>query len=241
MIEASAMRSGLTKKAGIALMIGAVISMFRVLPIVLSNGVTGDNFPPESVDEIVFFSQLQGWHVSHVLLLVLLPLLVFGVAVLARDVAGSGQASAGLMALIGTSFSTMLFFVATVLDGFVLPVVTDGVAVGGAISDSSAAGLATFTHETASIFGGTASALLLITATFIGIGLARGLESPKLGAIGIGIGVISTIGYLSGILDLNISDGFDRVGPVLMAMFVYLFAVGVATLRRGASGHRSLV
>ena len=40
-------------KAGIALLLGALISIFRVLPIVLSDGVTGDNFPPESLDDVI--------------------------------------------------------------------------------------------------------------------------------------------------------------------------------------------
>lgn len=226
------MTNDLTKKAGVALILGAVVSISRVLPIVLSDGVTGDNFPPESLKEVVFFSLLQGWHVSHALILVLIPLLVFGVGVFARDAAAKYQASAGLMALIGTTFSMILFAVATVLDGFVLPAVTDDIVVAEAAGNAHGEALALFTHEAASIFGGTASAVLLITALFIGIALMRGFGARWLGGIGIVLGVLSALGYLTGFLNLNISDGFGRVGPLLMGSFFYLLAVGIVMLRQ---------
>ncbi|MEM7126768.1 MAG: hypothetical protein AAF702_10610 [Chloroflexota bacterium] len=229
------MTNELTKKAGIALILGALISIFRVLPIVLSDGVTGDNFPPESLEDVVFFSQLQGWHISHVLILVLIPLLIFGVAVFARDAAENGQASAGIMALIGLTLSMVLFSVATVLDGFVLPAVTADIGEAALTGDSHSGALALFTHEAASIFGGTASALLLITALFIGIALLHGLGAQWLGGLGVVLGILSTLGYLIGVLNLNISDGFSRVGPLLMLIFFYLLAVGIAMVRRGST------
>ena len=226
------MTNNLTQKAGIALVLGAVISIFRVLPIVLSNGVTGDNFPPESLEDVIFFSQLQGWHISHVLILVLIPLLIFGTGILARDAAAKNQASAGLMALIGTTLSMILFSVATVLDGFVLPAVTRDIGAAGGAGEAQTGTLALFTHEAASIFGGTASAFLLITALFIGIALMRGFNAQWLGGLGIALGALSALGYLTGFLNLNISDGFTRVGPLLMLSFFYLLAVGIAMLRQ---------
>ena len=226
------MEKDLTRKAGIALVLGAIISIFRVLPIVLVEGATRDNFPPETLDEIMLFSQTQGWHISHVLILVLVPLLVFGTGVFARDSAQKGQASAGIMALIGTTFSMILFSVATVLDGFVLPAVVGHTSVSELAGDTHYGILTLFTHEVASIFGGTASAVLLITAFFFGIALLRGFENRWLGIAGMILGALSLVGYLTRILELNISESFGRVGPLLMLMFFYLLAIGIVTLKR---------
>ena len=226
------MEKDLTRKAGIALIIGAIISIFRVLPIVLVEGATSDNFPPETVEEIMLFSQTQGWHISHVLILIVVPLLVFGAGVFARDSSEKGQASAGFMALIGTTFSMILFSVATVLDGFALPAVAGHISASELTGDSQYGTLTLFTHEVASIFGGTASAILLITALFFGIALLRGFENRGLGIAGIALGLLSSIGYLTGILALNISNSFELVGPLLMLMFFYLLAIGITTIKR---------
>ncbi len=228
------MEKDLTRKAGIALILGAIISIFRVLPIVLAEGATRDNFPPETLDEIMLFSQTQGWHISHVLILVVVPLLVFGAGVFARDSVQKGQASAGMMAFIGTGFSMILFSVATVLDGFALPAVVQHISTAESASDTYGT-LTLFTHEVASIFGGTASAILLITALFFGIALLRGFENRWLGIAGIILSGLSAIGYLTRILELNISDSFGRVGPLLMLMFLYLLAVGIVTLKRSVA------
>lgn len=225
------MTENMNKKAGIALIAGAVISILRVVPIVASDGVTRDNFPPETVEDIVFFAQLQGWHISHVLIFVLIPLFLFGISGLASEAARSGQQSAGRMAAIGTSISMGLFAIATVLDGFVLPALAEEIEQNNLSPDSHTAALTLFTHETASIFGGVASGFLLITALFIGIALLKGLEVRPLGIIGVVIGLTSTIGYLTGLLAVNISDDFGRVGPLLMIMFIYLLAVGAQLTR----------
>ena len=216
-------------KAGIALLLGALISIFRVLPIVLSDGVSGDNFPPESLDDVIFFSRLDGWHVSHVLFLVLLPLLGFGVVHLARTAAAGGAESASLMGTIVFGFSLIAYAVAIIFDGFVLPHVAEHPAA--SVPDSPQAALVLFTHEAASIVGGTASALMLVSVLFLGLAQRRGAGQRTLGAVGIVIGGVAGLGYLTGVLDLNISDGFNRVGPLLMATFVYLAATGVALIR----------
>ena len=225
------MENDLTRKAGIALILDAIISIFRVLPIALAEGATRKNFPPETLDEIMLFSQTQGWHISHVLILVLVPLLVFGTGAFAHDSAQKGQASAGMMAFIGTTFSMILFSVATVLDGFALPAVVRHISASELASDTYGV-LTLYTHEVASIFGGTASAILLITALFFGVALLRGFENRWLGSAGIILGALSSVGYLTRILELNISDSFGRVGPLLMLMFFYLLAIGIVMLRQ---------
>ena len=223
------MKRTMQHKAGIALLAGAVISVLRVLPIALADGVGSDRFPPESLEDIVYFSQLSSWHISHVLFLVLLPLLGFGVVQLARDAARNGAGSASLMATTVFSLSLISYLVAIIFDGFVLPHVAEHP---DALTDGSPeAALVLFTHEAASIVGGTASALMLVAALFIGIAQLTGLGHRRLGLMGIAIGAISSIGYLTGLLDLNISNGFNRVGPLLMATFVYLGATGIRMIR----------
>lgn len=218
------MNRTMQQKAGIALLAGALISIFRVLPIVLSDGVSGDNFPPESLHDVVFFSQLTGWHVSHVLFLVLVPLLGFGIAQHARDTAKRGPESASLMTIIVFSLSLIAFTIAIIFDGFVLPHVAEH--PDAATAGTPEAALVLFTHEAASIVGGTASALMLIATLFIGITQLHGSPHRRLGTAGIAIGAISALGYVAGLLDLNISDGFARVSPLL-----YLAATGIAMIR----------
>lgn len=225
------MNRTMQQKAGIALLLGALLSIFRVLPIVLSDGVTGDNFPPESVDDIIFFARKTGWYVSHVLFLALLPLLGFGMTQHSRVAGRGGSESASLMGLIVFGFSLITFSVAVFLDGFVLPHVAENPKA--ATAGSPEAALVLFTHETASIAGGTASALLLVAMLFIGLSQFQGLNQRRLGIAGIAIGLLSALGYLTGFLDLNISEGFNRVSPLLMASFIYLAVTGIGMIRPG--------
>ena len=227
------MKRTMQQKAGIALFSGAVLSILRVLPIALADGVGSDRFPPESLEDIVYFSQLGAWPFSHVLFLVLLPLLGFGIVQLTRDAARNGAESASLMATIVFSLSLITYSVAIIFDGFVLPHVAQH--PDALRADSPEAALVLFTHEAATIVGGTASALMLVATLFVGIAQRAGLDHQRLGTVGVAIGVVASIGYLTGFLDLNISDGFNRVGPLLMATFLYLATTGIHMIRSAHS------
>ena len=57
------------------------------------------------------------------------------------------------------------------------------------------------------------------------------MGNRTLGYAGIALGGLSLIGFATGFLDIIITDGIGRVGPLSLLMFVYLIAVGYALVR----------
>lgn len=221
----------INRKAGLALILGALLNITRIIPIILSDKVTLDNFPPHGLQDTMLFSQLSGWSISHIMALVSAPLLVFGMAVLASNARERDQFGPALMAFIGVSISMMLYLIAAVTDGFVLPQLVNNLSPAFETVPTQAGLLVETVHLFATTLAGVGAATVLITAFFLGITLLRGFGAKIGGGFGILLGIICLIGYATGFLNLNITSGLKYVGPLTIAMFAYLIATGVLLMR----------
>lgn len=218
-------------KGGTALIAGSLINILRVVPVFLSEGVSPDTFPPHDVDQIIFAAQLEAWTSSHAMALFGTVLLMFGVAVFARNAADRSGAAPGLMAQVGVTMSMGLLSLALISDGVVLPTLIDRLSDGGLAGITDNSGLIIYAHLIATTIGGLAATILLISGIFLGITLRSAYRANVLGWIGIAIGGLSLTGYLSGILSLNITATLHLTGPLTLLMFLYLSAIGVTLLR----------
>lgn len=223
--------SSLTKKAGVALIFGSLINILRVVPIFLSEGVTSDNFPPHTAEDIVFTAQLPLWTSTHAMALVGSILIIFGIAVFARAAQERGQAAPSLMAQIGVTFSMFLLSLGLVSDGLILPMVIEKLTQMDGVIFAENGALIQYAHIFATSFGGVAATILLLSGIFLGITLVRAFEAKIFGAIGIAIGALSLVGYVTGILSLNITSTLHFTGPLTILMLIYLGAIGVMLLR----------
>lgn len=221
----------LTRKAGFALILGSLINILRVIPVFLSDGVSAESFPPHSVEDIIFAAQLPVWTITHAMTLWGAILLIFGIAVFARNASSHDQAASGLMAQVSVTLSMVLLSIALISDGLVLPAIIERLTLFGNTGVADNGGLIIYAHLIATSLGGFAATILLISGVFLGITLIRAFKAKILGMFGIAIGGLSLIGYLTGILDLNITATLHITGPLTLLMFLYLITIGVLLLR----------
>lgn len=225
----------LVRNAGLALIVGGLFVILRVVPMRLSDGVTSDNFPPSTVEDIVLFAQLPVWEALHALGIVAVILLIFGVTVLSRLAQAYGQTGPGMMAQTSITVSLLLFAVALVSDGLVLPTIIQKLAHVGQNGVSENAVLVEYVHLFATSLGGYSAAALLFSAIFLGVTLNRAFGAKKLGAFGVIIGITSMLGYATGLIGLDLSASFMIVGPLTMFMFLYLVVIGAMLLQESKS------
>lgn len=221
----------LTRKGGIALILGSLINLLRVVPIFLSDGVSSENFPPQTAEDIAFAAQLPLWTITHVLALFGVVLMILGVTAFARAAEVRGETEPGLMAQIGVTLSMILLTLGLVSDGIILPLLIEKLTNDGGVDLVTHGPLIEYAHLFATSFGGIAATILLISATFIGITLLRAFDGRILGGLGIAIGSVSLLGYITGVLSLNITPSLHLTGPLTVLMFLYLIAVGAYLLR----------
>jgi hypothetical protein len=221
----------LTRKGGIALILGGLLNILRAIPIAMSDGVTADNFPPHTVADIMLFSQFAVWRGSHMVALIAAILLIFGVSALTKAATARGQAAPALMTQVALSFSMVLFMVAFTSDGLVLSFTVEKLQSLGPDVVASSHALIEYIHIVALSFAGVSAAVMLGASIFLGITLIRAFDARRLGGFGIGLGAISMLGYITGILSLNFTKTIQFVGPLAMLMFLYLALIGVQMLR----------
>lgn len=221
----------LARKGGVALILGGLLNILRAIPIALSEGVTVDNFPPHTVEDIMLFSQFPVWRGSHMLALVAAILLIFGVSVLTKAATTRGQAAPALMTQVALSFSMVLFMVAFTSDGLVLSFTVEKLQSLGPDVVASSHALIEYIHIVALSFAGVSAAVMLGASIFLGITLIRAFEARLLGGFGVALGTVSMLGYFTGILSLNFTQTIQFVGPLAMLTFLYFAVLGVQMLR----------
>ena len=76
--EQDELRARAAKRGGAALVAGAMLNFLRMIPLAVSDGFSTDELPSENFAEAATAATLRGWHASHVMAPISLPLLMFG-------------------------------------------------------------------------------------------------------------------------------------------------------------------
>lgn len=219
----------LNKIVGLGLIIGTILQITRMIPIILSNGVTLlQNFPPHNTEDSVFVSTTVGWLPSHLMVFLATPFLLVGFYGLFKVIKNTSEKSKfGYFGVVILLFGLILYTIGAVIDGLTLTDVSKHYLALEGDSKNQLDAIVYFTHRLAVSFGGTAFAHLLIGTGVLGLGLMHTKYFKTFGIVALLIGIISLLGYLFGVLDLLINTNFLLTGGLTIMMFVFYLVLGL--------------
>ncbi len=230
-IKISEMKN-LTKIGGVALITGAILQITRMIPIAMSDGIKMmENFPPHNLEDTLFAAQATGWHISHMMVFIASPLLFFGFYEAYKLSKVNSTNNIGLLGLIGLAIGIILYTIGACIDGLTLAELSHRVSVATGSEKDILGQTAIVIHELAISFGGPAFAFLLISTGFLGLSFLNLNGFKLISYIAIAIGVISTLGYLLGVLDIMVTDSFIITGGLTMFMFFFYLGLGIKMLK----------
>ncbi len=224
------------KYAAAALFIGTALNMTRMAPIFLSERFSFAEFPPAGPEQAAAAALLGGWYPSHVMAMLSVPFLVYGLHGAYRHASGQRDniaTSVIRLGFVGFATALSLYMVAAVLDGVALTSAAEHYDATSGSQQELAGALVMLIHETAIGFGGHFMAASIISVGVFGTGLLMSGRASGLAKAGAAGGAIGVAGLVSGVLDLSFQQRFPLLGGVMGAVMVWWIALGVATLRRG--------
>lgn len=208
-------------------MIGAILQIIRMMPIAMSDGITMlENFPPHNLVDTVFAAQLTGWYVSHIMVFIAIPLLMVGFYGLYQLIKKQKQYSISVLGLVLIFIGLILYVIGAVIDGLMLPEIASQFEQSTGNEKERLGVLINSMHHLAICFGGPSFTHLLSGTGLLGITLRKLKGFNWLGIIGMVIGGVALVGYLTGILDLLVTKSFLLTGGLTMLMFVYYLILG---------------
>ncbi len=217
---------------GIGLILGGLLQITRMIPIAMSDGIKMlENFPPHSLEDTINAAHSSGWYISHIMVFLATPLLMIGFYGLYKLINRYKRSDFSIPALIVLSIGLLLYNIGAVIDGLFLPLVCHEILEATDSVKNSWSVLGTYTHELAVNFGGLAFAHLLLGTGLLSIDLNKVEEFKIFGVVGMAIGLVALIGYISGVLDLMVTGSFMLTGGLTMMMFIYFFLLGFKILR----------
>jgi len=220
--------SNINKVAGIALIVGAILQITRMIPIAMSDGIKMlENFPPHNLNDTLFAAQASGWHISHMMVFIASPLLLLGFYGAYKIARKQSDSPIGTLGFMGLAIGIMLYTIGACIDGLTLAELAHKVSEATGAEKEQLGVSATVIHELAISFGGPSFAFLLISTGFLGFALNSAKEFKAFSWIAIAIGVLSTLGYLTGILDILVTDSFMLTGGLTMLMFFFYLGLGI--------------
>ena len=152
-----------TKKfGGLAIIMGAVLNLTRLIPIFLNEQINFQTFPPETVAQVTETSLLPGWIMSHVMGFISVPLLIIGFITLYKGFSDHKQGEVGLAAIVFGGIGMLFYGVGVWIDGLLLPQTAETLLAASAADQATATMLQTYTHTMATTFGGLSLVSTLI-------------------------------------------------------------------------------
>ncbi|NES82672.1 MAG: hypothetical protein F6K10_15380 [Moorea sp. SIO2B7] len=105
----------------LALLAGTALNMWRMAPIVLSDGFALEQLPPGNPDDLATVATLSGWYLSHVMAVLSVPLLVYGFFSVYQTVTRNSTNTVAerltLASVFGIATGAILYLVAAIIDG----------------------------------------------------------------------------------------------------------------------------
>jgi hypothetical protein len=228
MTDASAL-AGSTRIGGLALALGGVLNFLRnAVNIGLSEGIDFSRLPASTVEDAVWAGGLAGWEPSHRLALASAPLLLFGTVSAYRALARNDGEPWALAGASGLAITLVLYTVATVLDGFGLPILAADHAAAPAELRPTLGWMALASHQLACTLGGSAFGGFSLSVGFFGMAVYR-VHGLRWYAMLAGIlSVVAGVGYASGLLSLTlVKTGLTPVLALTHGAYALLVVLGV--------------
>ena len=225
------MRAETVRLGGAALMVGGALNFLRMLPLALSDGFSFDILPPENLEEAVSAASLRGWHASHVMAFISVPLVIFGLVAAYQSLRDRGHGPLALAGVVGIAVGFASYGVAAVTDGLELPDAVATYLEAGPSEEAAAGVLAFHTHETAGNFGGSGFASIMVSFGLLAVAVGRARSTPWYGWVGVAISAIAALGYLTTLISVDLGDGIVVVLGLMGATLALLITLGAWMVR----------
>ncbi|WP_416370289.1 hypothetical protein [Tritonibacter mobilis] len=173
------------KVGGIALVLGGLLNILRMAPIYLSEGVTIWNFPPHDLAGTLMVAGGSGWILSHIMAIISVPLMLVGGFALLEDLSAKGYRGLGFATLSFLSAGSVLYLVAAVADGLVLPYASEAFTEQLSQGSEAAALIIELIHLAATNYGGTMAMFFILTSGLMGLTLLRAYDQRFIGYLGL--------------------------------------------------------
>ncbi|ANQ51706.1 hypothetical protein MY04_4368 [Flammeovirga sp. MY04] len=222
-----------SKLGGLALIVVGLLNIFRIFPILFTEGVTLDQIPPHTLEDTIFIAQTNAYLVSHIMALLATPLFIFGITLFNNNnlnIKRDTTKYIGLFALIGLTIGQLFYSLGLIIDGFTLPTIINDF-VQNKENDSMKA-VIMGVHQIAMGFAGIGFFTLLLSTGIFGFVLYRIKWNRFISASMIFLGFSATIGYFIGFLDPMIGGNFEFTYGALTFMYLLYLSMGVYQMKR---------
>jgi len=215
----------------LALVIGTALNMLRMGPIFVSDGFQIDFLPPGNPDDLATVATLGGWYVSHVMAVLSVPFLIYGFfavyQIVTRNTDSAVAERLTLASVFGMATGLLLYLVAAILDGVAVPRAVEHFLGSTGAERETASVVMTAIHETAASFGGHFMATTLFSTGLLGLGLYKLGRNRIHSLIGVAIGLVSLVGFVSGVIDVTFQERFPLLGGFVGLMMMWWIALAV--------------
>lgn len=218
---------------GTALILGALLSLTRMIPVMANLPDGFISFPPETADQIALLhsGNTIGVVISHVMALAAFFCYALGFGVLFKLLWGWAKPQLALLFIVASGFGLMLFSVAVVIDGFILHLVADYFTTVSDTKQGIASFLVLFTHKSALSFMAPGQFALMVGLACLAYGLFRSNHYNRwLNLVGLSIGVLAVTTYVTGIAG-PYWNNMQVAGLSILLSHVWYVWLGVAVLR----------
>jgi len=223
------------KKFGaMAFIIAGLLNTFRILPILITPGVTPEQIPPHTLIDTVHISQTTAYVLSHIMALLATPLVIIAFYSLYKEIKLSNKhiaIQAGLLGLVGLTIGQLLYSLGLIVDGFALPTFSNLYIQTATDNNSQLGAIIMSIHQLAMSLAGVGFFSLLVSTGIYGYALFMGSFNKELSLTAITIGCLAIIGYLTGALDILIAQKFELTYGLLTLMYLFFLVVGVFQLK----------
>lgn len=207
-----------------------------MVPVVLSDGFTSDSLPPgKDAAQTAETALLGGWYISHIMAMLVVPLVVYGFLSIYQSVRDQSENQvAERVTLAGFFVLTMgglLYLVAAGMDGIALGRAAEVFEASSGSEKEIAGMIVMATTETAASYGAHYMVFSMIGTGILALGLyvaRRGSIQPILGVL---VGVIGLLGWVTGFFDLTFQKRLPALTGVLGLVLLWWISLGIREIR----------
>lgn len=217
------------KTSGYFMILAGLLLLTRLIPIFanLPEGFT--TFPPATTEEMAILAahNTYGYHWSHLMALFAMPLLWLGFFSHYQRFMTKGLCKRATTGIVGLSLGVLLFSIAVLVDGFLVPITAAEFVSPETISKETALYFTQYSHALAMIFFSPAALFFAIGFGLLASPMAHGhIHNKWFGFIGMILSNIGIFGYFFGWT----LKGMPLGATVMMAFFLWTFLLGFSSL-----------
>ena len=187
---------GSIRIGAIALILGAVLNLIRMIPVLLSEGYHSNSLPPGQTAALTAETALLGgWYISHILAIISVPLFIYGFWTIYQLIKEKHNDSIiqhiGLAGLSVLTLSGILYISGAILDGIALGTVSHNYILASGLEKDILGSIVMAVTELAAAFGAHYMIFAMIGTGILALSLKLSNKKSWHPLFGILIGILS--------------------------------------------------